>query len=140
MGPAQTRFRAVLARCGEKDLALYPVEFLPPDDPEARLYSAGHHGYLVGYAHLSNTRSLALLGDPDAGAYELLSPFRPPRRRPVLRYGPLNEDLGNDYIENDSYVPHNRRDSECSSARSGPAPRCDPFICHPSSDDHLRRD
>jgi hypothetical protein len=29
-------------------------------------------GYLVGYANLTNTRSLALIGDPDASAYELL--------------------------------------------------------------------
>jgi hypothetical protein len=29
-------------------------------------------GYLLGYAHLTNTRSLALVGDPDANAYELL--------------------------------------------------------------------
>jgi len=36
------------------------------DDLEARLYSADIIGYLVGYAHLTNTRTLALLGDPDA--------------------------------------------------------------------------
>jgi hypothetical protein len=29
--------------------------------------------YLCGYAHLTNTRLLALLGDPDASTYELLS-------------------------------------------------------------------
>jgi hypothetical protein len=32
-------------------------------------------GYLFGYAHLTNTRSLALVGDPDANAYELLFSF-----------------------------------------------------------------
>jgi hypothetical protein len=54
----------------EKDW-LCTIEFLPTDDPEARLYGADIIGYLVGYANLTNTRSLALLGDPDAGAYEL---------------------------------------------------------------------
>jgi hypothetical protein len=32
-------------------------------------------GYLFGYAHLTNTRSLALVGDPEANAYELLFSF-----------------------------------------------------------------
>src|SRR5258707_10658880 len=48
---------------------------LPTDDPEARLFAAEIIGYLVGYANLTNTRSLALLGDPDASAYELLFSF-----------------------------------------------------------------
>jgi hypothetical protein len=30
------------------------------DDPEARLFAADIIGYLVGYANLTNTRSLAL--------------------------------------------------------------------------------
>ena len=55
----------------EKDW-LCIVEFLPTDNPEARLFAADIIGYLVGYANLTNTRSLGLLGDPDAGAYELL--------------------------------------------------------------------
>ena len=62
-------------RQDEKDW-LCTIEFLPIDDPKARLYGAdiiGYLiGYLVGYANLTNTRSLALLGDPHAGAYELL--------------------------------------------------------------------
>jgi len=48
----------------EKD-SLCIVEFLPTDSPEARLFAADIIGYLVGYANLTNTRSLALLGDPD---------------------------------------------------------------------------
>jgi hypothetical protein len=63
--------------------------FLPTDDPEARLYSADIIGYLVGYADLSNTRALALLGDPDASAYELLFSFSTPEEGPVPRSGPL---------------------------------------------------
>jgi len=37
-------------------------EFLPPDDPEARSLSTEIIGYLFGYPHFTNTRSLALLG------------------------------------------------------------------------------
>ena len=43
---------------------LCTVGFLPTDDPEARLYSAEIIGYLVGYADLSNTCALVLLGNP----------------------------------------------------------------------------
>jgi hypothetical protein len=72
----------------EKDW-LCTIGFLPTDDLEARLYSADIIGYLVGYADLSNTRSLALLGDPDARAYELLFSFSTPEEGPVPRSGPL---------------------------------------------------
>jgi len=82
------------------------VEFLPTDDPEARLYSANIIGYLVGYAHLSNMRSLALLGDPDASAYELLFSFSTPEEKDqFLDLVRLNEDLGDDYIKNDFMSP-----------------------------------
>jgi hypothetical protein len=54
---------------------LSTVEFLPTDDPEARIFASDIIGYLFGYAHLTNTRSLALVGDPDANAYELLFSF-----------------------------------------------------------------
>ena len=64
----------------EKDW-LCIVEFLPTDDPEARLFAAEIIGYLVGYANLTNTRSLALLGDPDASAYELLFSFSSPEEK-----------------------------------------------------------
>ena len=64
----------------EKDW-LCTVEFLPGDDPETRSFSAEIIGYLFGYAHLTNTRSLALLGDPDAHAYELLFSFSSPEEK-----------------------------------------------------------
>jgi hypothetical protein len=47
------------------------VEFLPSDDPEGRLFAADIVGHLFGYAQLTNTPALALVGDLDAGAYEL---------------------------------------------------------------------
>ena len=89
----------------EKDW-LCTVEFLPTDDPEARLFAADIIGYLVGYANLTNTRSLALLGDPDASAYELLFSFSSPQEREqFLELVRSNEDVANDYIENDSMSP-----------------------------------
>jgi len=82
----------------EKDW-LCIVEFLPTDNPEARLFAADTIGYLVGYANLTNTRSLALLGDPDASAYELLFSFSSPEEKnEFLNLVRSNEDMGKDYI------------------------------------------
>jgi len=89
----------------EKDW-LCAVEFLPTDDPEARSFSAEIIGYLFGYAHLTNTRSLALLGDPYANAYELLFSFSSPEEKEqFLDLVRANDDMGNDYIENDFMPP-----------------------------------
>jgi hypothetical protein len=72
---------------------------LPTDNPEARLFAADSIGYLVGYANLTNTRSLVLLGDPDAGAYELLFSFSSPEEKnEFLNLVRSNEDMGKDYI------------------------------------------
>ena len=82
----------------EKDW-LCIVEFLPTDNPEARLFAADIIGYLVGYANLTNTRSLALLGDPDDSAYELLFSFSSPEEKnEFLNLVRSNEDMGKDYI------------------------------------------
>ena len=79
---------------------------MPTDDPEARLYSADIIRYLVGYAHLSNTRSLALLGDSDASVYQLLFSFSTPEEKDqFLDLVRSNENLGDDYIENDFMSP-----------------------------------
>ena len=82
----------------EKDW-LCIVEFLPTDNPEARLFAADIVGYLVSYATLTNTRSLALLGDPDASAYELLFSFSSPEEKnEFLNLVRSNEEMGKDYI------------------------------------------
>src|SRR5271167_4395690 len=82
----------------EKDW-LCIVEFLPTDNPEARLFAADIIGYLVGYASLTNTCSLALLGDPNASACELLSSFSSPEEKnEFLNLGRSNEDMRNAYI------------------------------------------
>ena len=89
----------------EKDW-LCTVEFLPTDDSEARLFAADIIGYLFGYANLTNTRSLALLGDSDASAYELLFSFSSPREKnQFLDLVRSNEEMGTDFIENDLMSP-----------------------------------
>ncbi|HWZ50190.1 MAG TPA: hypothetical protein VNW54_01880 [Granulicella sp.] len=45
------------------------------DDDHDRVRGAEVVGYLLGYAHMTNTRMLALLGDPEADCYELLFSF-----------------------------------------------------------------
>ena len=51
------------------------------------------------YANLTNTRSLALLSDPDASAYELLFSFSSPEEKnELLNLVRSNEDMGNEYI------------------------------------------
>jgi hypothetical protein len=51
-------------------------------------------------ANLTNTRSLALLGDPDASAYELLFSFSSPEEKTeFLDLIRSNEHMGNDYID-----------------------------------------
>jgi hypothetical protein len=85
---------------------LCTVEFLPTDDPVARRFAADIIGYLFGYAHLTNARSLALLGNPEASAYELLFSFASTSEKDqFLDLVRSNEDLGNDYIENDFMYP-----------------------------------
>jgi len=61
----------------EKDW-LCAVELFPTDDPEARLFAADVVGYLMGYARLTNTRSLALVGDSADNAYDFLFSFSSP--------------------------------------------------------------
>jgi hypothetical protein len=82
----------------EKDW-LCIVEFLPIDNPEGRFFAADIIGYAVGYANFTNTRSLALLGDPDASAYDLLFSFSSPEEKnEFLNLVRSNEDMGKDYI------------------------------------------
>jgi len=54
---------------------LVVVEFLSEDNTEERAQGAEAIGYYFGYAQLTNTRILALVGDPVGHAYELLFSF-----------------------------------------------------------------
>lgn len=76
------------------------------DDPEARAYAAEVIGYLVCYAHLANARSLALLADRRASAYELLfSLLSDWEKQRFLELFRSNDDLTNAYIENNLLSP-----------------------------------
>ena len=71
---------------------------MPRDDPEGRLFGADIVGYLFGYAQLTNTRAVALVGDPDASAYELLFSFSSPEEKnEFLNLVSSNEDMGKEH-------------------------------------------
>jgi hypothetical protein len=59
---------------GEDDWLVILV-VLPQDDVEDRAVGAEAIGHMLAYASMTDTRMLALLGDPDADMYELLFSF-----------------------------------------------------------------
>jgi hypothetical protein len=78
---------------------LCTVEFISEGDEEARLFATEIIGHLFGYAQATNTRALALVGDADANAYELLFSFASSEdKEQFLHLVRTNEDMGNDYI------------------------------------------
>lgn len=90
----------------DEDDWLCTVEFLPSNDLQGRAFAADIVGYLFGYAQLANARTLALVGDPEAGAYELLFSFLTPADKDhFLDLVLSNEDMGSNYIENDFVSP-----------------------------------
>ncbi len=85
---------------------LCSVEFLAQDDPKAQDETAETIGYLLGYAHMTNTRSLALLADAHGMAYEILFSFHSPESKgEFLDLIRSNQDLGTDYADNDLLQP-----------------------------------
>jgi hypothetical protein len=85
---------------------LRTVEFIPEDNGEVRLFATEIIGHLFGYAQATNTRALALVGDADANAYELLFSFASSEdKEQFLHLVRTDEDMGNDYIENDFMSP-----------------------------------
>jgi hypothetical protein len=72
---------------------LCTIEMIP-HDPEGRASSAINIGHLMGYAIKTNTRMLALVGDPMVPTYELLFSFASPEDRiQFLALVSENEDL-----------------------------------------------
>jgi hypothetical protein len=93
---------------------LCAVEFLNDDDPEGRDLAADTIGYLLGYAHLTNTRSFGLVGDPDMMTYEILFSFSSPsEKKRFLDLIRSNDELGNDYVHRTSQG----RDPSCDLSR-----------------------
>jgi hypothetical protein len=100
---------------------------LATDNSEARLFGAEIIGYLVGYANLTNPRSLALLGDPDASAYELLFSFSSPEEKnEFLNLVRSIADMGKDYIV--ELTPP--RDEEITNARPLATVLCQDALTH----------
>ena len=64
----------------EKDWIVL-VEFLPRRDAEDRALVTEAIGHMLSYAQMTDTRMVALLGDPEADAYELLFSFNSPKNK-----------------------------------------------------------
>jgi hypothetical protein len=79
---------------------LCTIEFLNENDPGAQDDAAEVIGYLLAYARVTNTRSLALLADPHGLAYEILFSFHSSNEKSrFLELIRSNEDLGNEYTD-----------------------------------------
>jgi hypothetical protein len=63
---------------GNEDDWIVVIEFLPRDDDENRARGTEAIGYMFAYSQMTDTRTLALVGDPQADAYELLFSFSSP--------------------------------------------------------------
>jgi hypothetical protein len=57
------------------------IEFLRRDDDEDRARGTEAIGYMFAYAQMTDTRMLALIGDPEGDAYELLFSFSSPENK-----------------------------------------------------------
>jgi len=89
----------------EKDW-LCTLEFLSTQDAETRAWDTEDIGYLLGYAWLTDTRVLALVGDLGAEVYEILFSFSSPAgKRRFLDLVRANEDMGDSYVEEEFVVP-----------------------------------
>src|SRR5260370_6543619 len=54
------------------------IEFLRKDNAEDRVRGTEAIGYMIAYSQMTDTRMLALVGDPKEDAYELLFSFSSP--------------------------------------------------------------
>jgi hypothetical protein len=57
------------------------IEFLRRDDDEDRSRGTEAIGYMFAYSQMTDTRMLALIGDAEADAYELLFSFSSPANK-----------------------------------------------------------
>ena len=89
----------------EKDW-LCTLEFLSRKDATTRASDAEDLGYLLGYAQLTDTRVLALVGDRGDEVYEILFSFSSPERKwQFLELVRSNEDMGDWYVRDEFLVP-----------------------------------
>jgi len=81
------------------------IEFLRRDDDEDRARGAEAIGYMLACAQMTDTRMLALVGDPEADAYELLFSFNSAENKAeFLRLLQANEATACE--EEEIMVPH----------------------------------
>jgi hypothetical protein len=72
---------------------LVVIEFLRRDDEGDRARGTEAIGYMFAFAQMTDTRMLALVGDPQADAYELLFSFSSPANKAeFLRLFQANEE------------------------------------------------
>jgi|ERR1700730_3607626 len=85
---------------------LCTVEFLSTSDAETRAWDAEDLGYLLGYAELTDTRVLALVGHRRNEAYEIFFGFSSPEgKERFLNLVRSNEDMGYSYVRDEFLVP-----------------------------------
>ena len=81
------------------------IEFVPRYDTDDRARGAEAIGYLFAYSQMTDTRMLALVGDPKADAYELLFSFSSPENKAeFLRLLQSNEQTC--CADDEILVPH----------------------------------
>ncbi len=71
---------------------LVVIEFLRRDDDEDRARGTEAIGYMFAFAQMTDTRMLALVGDPQADAYELLFSFSSPANKAEFLRLPQSHD------------------------------------------------
>ena len=85
---------------------LCTLQFLPTSDPAQRALDTEDLGYLLGYAQLTDTRVLALLGDRSADTYEILFSFSSAElKERFLDLIRSNEDMGELYLRDEFLIP-----------------------------------
>lgn len=65
----------------EENYWIVLVSFLPRHHPEVLTRATEAIGYMLAYAQITDTRMLALSGDPQGDAYELLFSFSSPKNK-----------------------------------------------------------
>ena len=85
---------------------LCTLQFLPSSDPAQRAFDTEDLGYLLGYALLTDTRVLAVLGDSSADTYEILFSFSSAElKESFLDLIRSNEEMGELYIRDEFLIP-----------------------------------
>ena len=90
----------------QEDDWLCTLQFLPSRDPEQRSFDTDNLGHLLGYALLTDTRVLALRGDPGAEAYQILFSFCSSElKMRFLELTRADENMGAAYSQDEFSIP-----------------------------------